>query len=834
MGRKFRGILAGALGVSMLFSSLGVVTAQNSKDYEGHWAQKAIDSWLDSGKLKGFEDGSVKPNQTITRAEFMTLVNRAFNYTKLAKISYDDVPSTNWAYNEIARAVEAGYIQGFNNEMRPNAPINRQEAAVIISRLLKLEGGSVDELKVFSDAGQIAAWSKESVASAVKAGVLKGYPNGTFAPGQALTRAESLTLIDSAEALTHIVLPTASPVTTSLPSVAPTATATAASAGGGSGGGGGGGAGGAGGAGGGQSEATSTPTATPTPTASPTSTPEPTMPIKELPALDIHITSTPNESVTNSVYLKVDFSKVFDTIVNQNDQITYYITSEPINDRDLRWGLTNLNSYITMSGYTARLMPEITVSSSYIDGGGDGEKYVSVVVRNHKEEITGYYTQKMNLKFSQTEQASDMVKLESGVTITQEKFIYDGWINPGEYYSDIIDVTNAFAQLNGNAVSYTIYPKYYKDLDQNPQLNDSISASRTLYKSNRIRVVETTYSSGGATSPGYIPIVYESYYNYKTYNEAEYMIVFYDTNLKAIAYYKGKVQLSDELAVEAAEKRIDDIPISLGLKEEDTINRASRAYEALNESLRGRISEQRKVKLMNAQETLEILKKSGPLQNLALVSSYIGIREFHLNGTLVNAYTIDFPDTLRREIGSFSYYITKNPITGNDLEAPSIYGKYAFSEINKILLPIRDKIGDYNVTIVYYDKADKPLRYTTKQMNFSALSPAWDNSAVQVLDGVTMERHYGNGGRVDFIDVQNYVRAHREAVYFTVTSRSMLEKEQAFTVENVVKNLNQVYQGMAVFNSSDPALNGQTEEYIVIFYDKDYKAISYYTGVLKD
>lgn len=141
MGRKFRGILAGALGVSMLFSSLGVVTAQNSKDYEGHWAQKAINSWLDSGKLKGFEDGSVKPNQTITRAEFMTLVNRAFNYTKLAKIRYDDLPSTNWAYNEIARAVEAGYIQGFNNEMRPNAPINRQEAAVIISRLLKLEGG---------------------------------------------------------------------------------------------------------------------------------------------------------------------------------------------------------------------------------------------------------------------------------------------------------------------------------------------------------------------------------------------------------------------------------------------------------------------------------------------------------------------------------------------------------------------------------------------------------------------------------------------------------------------------------------------------------------------
>lgn len=684
---------------------------------------------------------------------------------------------------------------------------------------------------MFGDAGQIAAWSKESVASAVKAGVLKGYPNGTFAPGQALTRAESLTLIDSAEALTHIVLPTTSPVTTSLPSVAPTATATAASAGGGSGGGG---------AGGGQSEATSTPTATPTPTptASPTSTLEPTMPIKELPALDIHITSTPNESVTNSVYLKVDFSKVFGTTVNLNDQITYYITSEPINDRDLRWGLTNLNSYITMSGFTANMLPAITVSSSYIDGGRDGEKYVSVVVRNHKEEITGYYTQKMNLQFSQTEQASDMVKLESGVTITQEKFIYDGWINPGEYYSDIIDVTNAFAQLNGNAVSYTIYPKYYMDLDQNPTLNDSISASRTLYKSNRIRVVETTYTSSGATSPGYIPIAYESYYNYKTYNEAEYMIVFYDTNLKAIAYYEGKIQLSDELAVEAAEKRIDDIPFSLELKDEDTINRATRAYGILNEALRDRISEQRKEKLMNAQIKLENFKKSGPLQNIPLVSSYIGIGSAKFNGTLVNAYSIEFPDSLRRGIGSFSFYITKNPITEVDLKTPSIYGKHPFSEINTTVLPIRDKVGIYNVTLVYYDTAGQPLRYTTRLMKFSNQSPIWDGSEVQISEGVTMERHYGNGARVDSINVRDYLRANPKAIYFTVTPRSKLEAGQIFTFENTAKHVNEIYQAgsssYVMFNSLNPALNGQTEEYIVIFYDKDYKAISYYTGVLKD
>lgn len=162
MVRKLTGILAGIVGAGILFGSMGIAAAESAvtKDYEGHWAQQTIQSWLDNGLLKGFGDGSVKPNQTITRAEFMTLINRSYHFTEQSKVKFTDVQPASWAYSEVAKAVAAGYIQGFNNEMRPNAPINRQEAAVIVTKLLKLSAGDTEVLKGFSDAGQMAFWSK--------------------------------------------------------------------------------------------------------------------------------------------------------------------------------------------------------------------------------------------------------------------------------------------------------------------------------------------------------------------------------------------------------------------------------------------------------------------------------------------------------------------------------------------------------------------------------------------------------------------------------------------------------------------------------------------------
>lgn len=95
---------------------------------------------------------------------------------------------------------------------------------------------------------------------------------------------------------------------------------------------------------------TQAPAATPTPVPTPTPTPSPEpvneLPVKELPALDISITSRPDDSVTNAVYLEVDYSRVIGSTISLNDQITYYVTAKPISPRDLHWELTNLSTLL--------------------------------------------------------------------------------------------------------------------------------------------------------------------------------------------------------------------------------------------------------------------------------------------------------------------------------------------------------------------------------------------------------------------------------------------------------------------------------------------------------
>jgi hypothetical protein len=74
-----------------------------------------ISAWINKGFIGGYEDGSFKPESNITRAEFITLVNRSFGFTEATTIPFSDVLPENWAHAEVAKAVKAGYISGFED-----------------------------------------------------------------------------------------------------------------------------------------------------------------------------------------------------------------------------------------------------------------------------------------------------------------------------------------------------------------------------------------------------------------------------------------------------------------------------------------------------------------------------------------------------------------------------------------------------------------------------------------------------------------------------------------------------------------------------------------------
>jgi len=169
------------------------------RDLEGHWAEDTLRSWIERGLLTGYPDGTVRPNQVVTRAEFAALVNRLFQFNVKVGIDFADV-SDEWFRDTIAVAVAAGYLSGYpDGTIRPNGLITRQEAASIVARILNLGASDAEGLlRAFSDANDIAAWARNAVAAVVERSIMGGYPDGTFRPGKALTRAEAVVILDNA------------------------------------------------------------------------------------------------------------------------------------------------------------------------------------------------------------------------------------------------------------------------------------------------------------------------------------------------------------------------------------------------------------------------------------------------------------------------------------------------------------------------------------------------------------------------------------------------------------------------------------------------------------
>ena len=165
-------------------------------DIGGHWAQGTIIQWTTNGYISGYPDGTFKPDNSITRAEFVVMVNKAMGYNKRGNAYFSDVSAAHWAYAEIMKGVEAGYITGNGDgTFRPDAPVTRQEAAVMISKILGLDQDYASAAK-YVDYRYIPSWAAGYVGAVSKAGIMTGYPDGDFKSDRVLTRAESVVSLD--------------------------------------------------------------------------------------------------------------------------------------------------------------------------------------------------------------------------------------------------------------------------------------------------------------------------------------------------------------------------------------------------------------------------------------------------------------------------------------------------------------------------------------------------------------------------------------------------------------------------------------------------------------
>jgi hypothetical protein len=194
---KFKKGIALVAVFLMLFTiiPMNANAIETASDISGHWAEETIQEWIDNDWVKGYPDGSFKPDDHITRAEFVALVNRSFQFTTTGPISFTDVNQNAWYASAIGIAVRAGYIQGYNdNTMRPENHISREEAATIIMKINNLTANST-AANVFTDSA-LLTWSKGAVGAVAAANLMTGYPDGTFGPTRMIRRGETVVLLD--------------------------------------------------------------------------------------------------------------------------------------------------------------------------------------------------------------------------------------------------------------------------------------------------------------------------------------------------------------------------------------------------------------------------------------------------------------------------------------------------------------------------------------------------------------------------------------------------------------------------------------------------------------
>lgn len=160
------------------------------------WMEPYLEKLVSWGVMRGDSSGNLHPDRTLTRAEFVVLVNRALGYKDTsASVPFRDVSPSDWYYDDINIGHTIGYFKGTSaTTASPRAAVTREQAAVLLSRNLALDddpGASID----FTDSSRLSNYSRGLIRSAVVEGILSGYSDGSFRPKQSITRGQMAVLL---------------------------------------------------------------------------------------------------------------------------------------------------------------------------------------------------------------------------------------------------------------------------------------------------------------------------------------------------------------------------------------------------------------------------------------------------------------------------------------------------------------------------------------------------------------------------------------------------------------------------------------------------------------
>lgn len=195
MFRQSAALVGGALVAIATATPVSAKDASFSDVNFSHWARPFVEELASKNIIKGFPDGSFKPNEPVTRAQFAAIVRQAFDQKAVRRYTaFNDVPSSSWAAPAVRKAYTTGFMSGYpGSKFEPTQRIPRVQALVSLSSGLELEAPAKPDqtLGIYQDATSIPDYANQGISAATDKGLVVNHPNVKYLnPNQSATRAD--------------------------------------------------------------------------------------------------------------------------------------------------------------------------------------------------------------------------------------------------------------------------------------------------------------------------------------------------------------------------------------------------------------------------------------------------------------------------------------------------------------------------------------------------------------------------------------------------------------------------------------------------------------------
>lgn len=161
-------------------------------DISAHWAEKYIEELASDGVINGYEDGTFRAENVVSREELVKMIVKSFDLSGNSDTAFGDVADDFWAKEVIETAIACGITNGVSDtEFGVGIAVTRQDVAVMVDRALAYLKCDLTKGEItFNDSADIADYAKEAISKLAQAELLNGFEDGTFMPREALTRAQ--------------------------------------------------------------------------------------------------------------------------------------------------------------------------------------------------------------------------------------------------------------------------------------------------------------------------------------------------------------------------------------------------------------------------------------------------------------------------------------------------------------------------------------------------------------------------------------------------------------------------------------------------------------------